>query len=565
MPSYPYQLIIGNGLGTSYSSLQQVGKVLPATGFGQAKIELSLNLKTNNVILHDHCRHFPELSGEVTMYFIFNRNTSQASDCWRLAHPEIKTLPASSSNPLVFVEEDGHETTYQFDKNSNTYVAPGLANGTPFFYYNKDSEFWVRYHPGTGLNELFNSNGQLIRRQDQYGNSHQYFYDGSNRLTEIHSPSGSQSKFVYSGSVSSGNYKVDFYMTPSQGQQTWQQSCYFDKLKRLTKSVIAASTRLAPDNTTKYTTTYQYFSNDYSNSSNPGNCNLMTVTQDDGSTLRLTYGSNKVSSLMVGTGGQGVRFQYQSQQVSVQIGDGTKLDVLYNSAGQITQINRYQGYQAIKGTDSTAYTYHPSGQLATITSPDNSQETFSYDNAYGLKTKHIRPDGQVTQWFYETNTQRPQLVSQVKQLDSNTAAITRYVNEHQTHNSSAPEEETIVCRYLLSPLGKVTAIDSYPNGTVKSRRQYRATAYEISSLKAEEAPTVTTMSSWVKDKIQATLYSEYLLIDAVSCHKSLNTPNSMSWVKVSLPPLSHARGLIGTITGKSSVKPLKLTALLANH
>lgn len=65
MPSYPYQLMTGNGLGITYSSLQQVGPVLPATGFGQANVAVFLNLKTNNVMLQDHCRHFPELGGDV--------------------------------------------------------------------------------------------------------------------------------------------------------------------------------------------------------------------------------------------------------------------------------------------------------------------------------------------------------------------------------------------------------------------------------------------------------------------------------------------------------------------
>ncbi|TLY46552.1 MAG: hypothetical protein E6K54_08415, partial [Gammaproteobacteria bacterium] len=123
--AYPFNLISGLGLGISYSSFTQIGAALPSRDFGPLKIQSFVNVNTGNLTLFDHKLVLQERNFPVELCYVYNSHAATVSGIWRLAHKYFKTLPtASQTSPAILIEEDGHETSYQFDSKTKRWVSP---------------------------------------------------------------------------------------------------------------------------------------------------------------------------------------------------------------------------------------------------------------------------------------------------------------------------------------------------------------------------------------------------------------------------------------------------------
>src|SRR5689334_1441329 len=111
-------IVAGEGLGVSYSSLEQMGKPLwPYRPIGAAKIECNLNLVNRNLHVKDTPLHFEEANGILELGFSYNHNAANIKEAWRINIKKIKDSLSKDKTKLILIEEDGHETTYLPDPN----------------------------------------------------------------------------------------------------------------------------------------------------------------------------------------------------------------------------------------------------------------------------------------------------------------------------------------------------------------------------------------------------------------------------------------------------------------
>jgi len=143
-----------------------------------------------------------EEDGAHEFYYVYNAQAADAGSAWRLGWEQFTQLP-STTDPVgttaVLTEADGHQTTYTLDqarsqqlkdKSGSTvfYFAPGLANGTPWLRFDYDNKQWIRYHPGTQITEIYNTQGYLVKRSDAQGRFSTFEYTNG-QLSAVNAPS----------------------------------------------------------------------------------------------------------------------------------------------------------------------------------------------------------------------------------------------------------------------------------------------------------------------------------------------------------------------------------------
>ncbi len=139
----PFTIIAGKGLSTSYSSLTQIGGILPGGGFGSAAIQLYANVTNGNLVVHDHVLTVMEQNGPLNFGYVYNSQATNPDNPWHFAVvSRLLTMPSTTrpfGTEARMLEIDGHETRYlQKDGQPLYYCAPGHTNGTPYLTYHYD-------------------------------------------------------------------------------------------------------------------------------------------------------------------------------------------------------------------------------------------------------------------------------------------------------------------------------------------------------------------------------------------------------------------------------------------
>src|SRR5436190_8937793 len=176
--AYPFNLISGLGLGISYSSFTQIGAALPSRDFGPLKIQSFVNVNTGNLTLFDHKLVLQERNFPVELCYVYNSHAATVSGIWRLAHKYFKTLPtASQTSPAILIEEDGHETSYQFDSKTKRWVSPYWSDSRAYLSHDATEKKWIWFDPKTQITEIYNEQGYLFQRLDSKNEVTTYRYD----------------------------------------------------------------------------------------------------------------------------------------------------------------------------------------------------------------------------------------------------------------------------------------------------------------------------------------------------------------------------------------------------
>jgi YD repeat-containing protein len=517
MKSYPFHVVTGEaGPGVSYSSWRQIGDWMPSQPLGQAQVRVFYNIASGNVSIADHLWTLAGLSEPLVLGYYFNSQVPLLNTAWRLPVSHL-TPPASGSKQVIFTESDGHETPYT--QTGELYVAPGLTDGTPYLQWQPKTNQWFWHHPKTHLSALYDKNGVLLERRDQWGNATQYTYDSKGLLQTIVGPSRNRYTFQR-------NYKTDgsreetLWLTRPDGAWITLQRYQFDKDNLLTLS----ETSLDGQNfKSVYQTTYTY-------TEKTPRLQLSKITQTDGTQMQLNYGLIappeqkaktplkpglwRLLSIEMGAGEAVTRaeFTYNGNRIRLAVGNpGWLADFVIDTRSRISQVIQYTGDTDTSRSETTRYEYAASGQLQTLTRPDGSRESWAYLEKFGLVTQHVRPNGQETRYYYDIGrNNRPLLQTQEQiSLETKQSLYTYYVHERRTNGSANPADEKDYCRYQITPMGRMTALEPSTQGPVQYQRVYLSAAVEFSG-HSTNAPTFSNMQTWEgQQNPQAVQLTEY--------------------------------------------------------
>ena len=499
MKNYPFHLITGGGKGASYSSLRQIGDIIPAGPLGQGKVRVFYNIASFNLAVADRALVFPEFKEAVILGYCYNSQSPTAS-AWRLPLKSFVPPDTPDTKQIIFTEADGHETPYTFYSGSSSqkmYFAPGLMNGTPYLVYDDQNYQWFWYHPGTQVCERYNKYGKIEERRDAWGNvtTFNYIDPVKGTLQYISGPSGIE-YWLDSNSKSDGG-RLDRIRVKKPGQDygSYIQSYDFDKNGLL---ITSGASLNGQDLTAVYQTQYVY------SSVNPPL--LKSIQQDDGTQLTIdfvSFSQNSVLSYRVQTlylpaadGQCRTDFTYSSGKVGVEVRSAWMADFFLDSQSRLIRKDQYVSYtDGPLSKETTQYEYATAGQIQKITRPNQGMESFVYSSPFGLLTRHVRPDAQQTDYVYDNGQNRPLLQStQVSLPDSKTPVITYTVYERRLNGSSNFADERDYLRYTISPQGRVVAYEPTPKGPVQFRRVYWSALFDSKDI--QQAPSFQQMENW---------------------------------------------------------------------
>lgn len=484
---YPFSPIAGSGLGTSHSSLEQTGSLMPSEGFGGAKVKFFPNVATGNLVVKDRVLHIEELGGAIDLGYTYNSQAQSVDQCWHFSHKQFIQLPTSANKTAVLKEKDGHLTTYTFDSNTGFYFAPsGFGNGTPWLRFDDSAQQWVQYHPGSQITEYYNKQGLLQKRVDQAGRVLNYEYDSHDQLTAIAGQSGSRYE------IRRSNKMFEIYLKAGNLKDQLLQTYQFDDQGRLVLSQTPNG----------YKTEYQYDTGQNAS-------NILNIKQSDQTELKFNYDQDKKLSRFNLGQNSSFTIQYSDNlHPKVVITDpfNGKTQIGLDINSQITDIARSKGYgDDTPGFDVTAYCYNTQHQLETITHPNGGQDNFYYQSIYGVLEKHVQPNGQTSENVYQKDGDKIRLIGEIQyEGKENKPLVTRYTYDTEFLNNNTKNS---FLRFKISPEGKVTEYRPDKNGNIGSRREYLGGIIDVSQREPNTSPSLAEMSEWVakQDPQQVTL------------------------------------------------------------
>ena len=492
--AYPFNVVTGEGLGLSYSSMTQVGALLDSKPLGQANIDVSFNAATGNLVVKDTQVRCMEPDFKVDFQWTYN--SLAASTHWHLSLSRI-TQFNEKSGTITLAEADGHLTTYaQPVDNHMIYYAPYHGDGRAFFV-KKDNGTWLWRSPKTQYLKVYDGKtGLLVEQISPRGRTLKYAYEGS-QLTSITGESGTV--YELRRTKSSDTQVVDLYVGSNL---LWMW--VFDAKGRLTQSASPAGTN--------YKTDYSYYDAGFL---------LNKILQTDQSQMTFGYQvkDSKVKSISFAGGEQAsaiYRPSYAEQSTTLQMTTGLaqKVAVAFNDKLQITSFTRTTGTAAHAPYQSvvTECHYTPNGQVLDITHPNGGIETFVYLDHIGLISEHTDVEQEKTTYTYWLDGAAQRLISISKNLSVDTPkaepakiATSRYVFD--------VTQTTKFLRFELSPRGKVTEYRYDAKGNLATKRMYLDKLFDVGSMPPASVPSLSAMLSWVKTQDPAHVFLQKFTYD----------------------------------------------------
>ncbi|HEY2566290.1 MAG TPA: hypothetical protein VGH95_01080, partial [Candidatus Aquirickettsiella sp.] len=505
--AYPFNLISGLGLGVSYSSFTQMGAALPGRDFGPLKIQSFVNANTGNLILVDHKLVLQERNFPVELSYVYNSHAPTVSGIWRLAHKYFKTLPAATqTSPAILIEEDGHETSYQFDSKTNRWASPYWSDSRAYLSHDTTAKKWIWFDPKTQITEIYNESGYLIQRLDSKNEATTYRYDQTTpwQLTTIDAPEGRYE--IHRHQLADGTHQESIYSIKKR-ETTLLKFSSFDIDGRLTKTTIAL---LDVHDRSKWPSIeYQYLAPPKSKATLSNKdvyslAYLNKIEQSDGSGLSFSYGttSDVIPRPIIAftyqnssdVGSLSANFLYGQGNTLIQNNVQASTKLYFNPQGSITQIDREQGYPLVPDSltvDSGYYTYNENGQLSSITTAAQAKQSFQY-NEDGRLIKQQNANGQVNEYFYDQTHSRHNLITHVSYIN-NKAQVTRHVYD-QTFGDSG---KGLYLRFVISPEGRVTEYRVGDANFIQYTIVYLDGRFPVDNYKKNTAPSLAEMATWV--------------------------------------------------------------------
>ena len=343
------------------------------------------------------------------------------------------------------------------------------------------------YPDQTSVKNTYDGPGNLASVTDQAGKVVQYTYDAANQLktvVQVNSPNSPQNTNQYSYDLL-GNLTN---LTDERGNTTVNA---FNVLYEPTQKIL-------PDNTLYETRTYDEAGN------------LQTLTHFNGKTTTYTYDAlNRLLSRAT-PGEAAVSFTYTptGKRATMSDGSGTttysydSLDRLttkaapagtltysYDGAGNLASMasNHANGIVAsytyddlnrlstvtdgrLQGNQTTTYTYDPASNVALVTYPNSTQDSFTYD-ALNRLTGMSTPASSYSYQLGPTGNRLSATESNGRSISWNYDGIYRLTNETI---SGDPSQNNGSASYSLDPVGNRLSLNSSLPGIASGSWGYNA-------------------------------------------------------------------------------------------
>lgn len=543
----PFTLISGQGLGITNSSLNQIGPILPAKGYGQADIMAYVNVATGNVCLYDYDLDVKEQNDKLNFCFIHN-SLAEGNNSWHFS--EDKRFKQAVPRPekdkaapksFVLIEGDGHETVFtQHPDSVEIYFAPATENGVPYFMFDTSRDQWRWHHPAKKITEYYTEEGLLDKRIDAEGREIEFKYDmkdPARPLKEIIVPISRTSYEIKRYNTSSGS-SVEIICNKTNTPPKLLKRCQFDEKRRLVKTQIP----LTDESTEKfYEIQFGYTAGKYQ---------VDSILQSDKTKMTLSYGYKVPGKLMLdaiilGSGQESQNstvFSYNPSETTIRDSAACLTNVTFDKAFHVLKVARQAGIQqanpefdvSLESTslDVTNYQYTTvgstihAGQLLSIASPGGGIETFNYHNIFGLMTRHTRPDGQIRELYHnrgdiqkksggtgdekeiKSSVYEPQIINQISQVEfDQKKSMVTYRSYDRGFGSS---KKNVFLRFEISPLGCVTEYRPDSSGNIASKRVYLKAQFDTKDLKYDVDVSPDIIEKWAaKQNFQEVALTDY--------------------------------------------------------
>jgi YD repeat-containing protein len=566
---YPIGILAARGLGLTQSSTVSIGHVIPMQAVGEAGLMVWANVATGNLVVQNVMTPIFESGRVFSCGFTYNSLAANAGAAFtfsldRRINPS--TFPPNPRGTITLREGDGHLTDYIPDPvYPNLYFAVACGHGRPFLSYDATRNEMVHYHPGTEITTYFNAQGECIRERDKMGRELVFEYKDN----PIHGQPRLLSKFYRPGSDT--QYLLDTEFTPTGKVVTLSQHIPNRPDQVLQGNTFNASgclvqTDLGGAGVEPYRILFSY--NSLVDRTRP--YYLDRITQSDGTQLRFDFEQParipdvtpcRVTACHFGDvaaiGDRSIQFTYTNPTPA------TFTTIMQDRGGMRTafDLDSYlrlctQTHFTTTNTQDNAprevmhYTYVGElEQLASLTNSRGGITQYGYRNVYGLCTHITAPDGQMTEYVYDTgsmpasaqeagsSTHPTAPLQHVDPLEAkevqasqedinrrpNCISVTRYRTDGPTQTAQTIRyvydlrdllANKHFARFVISPTGAVTEYQADDRGDVASARLYGNAPFDLTPYSIPSSvPAMATMQRWLAEPAQAkshTALTEFL-------------------------------------------------------
>ena len=344
----------------------------------------------------------------------------------------------------MLTDKEGNETRYTYDRMWNV-ESEIMPDGAVCHYtYNKDNRLSsVELPQGGSVTYTYDPNGNRTGITDAEGSHTAFLYNAANRLTEVTEPDGAKTRYTYDeeGNLSDITDALGHtwhYTYDLMGRRTSETdplgnttSIFYNDMGKIDRVcypngssvtyTYGAGGKLTainrPDGTgERYT--YDPNGNLIKKENSLGEAlsmeydclnRVISVTNPMGGVRRYAYDAVGHVTALTDENGNTTAYTYSPNGNLTKVTDalGVETCYTYDCGGQLTKVERKGSSDSNAGgqptaelTQTTTYTWNPSGSLAAMTDPLGNTEYYAYDKN-GRMTEKTDRDGYKTAFTYD--------------------------------------------------------------------------------------------------------------------------------------------------------------------
>lgn len=409
----PFDLFSSSSLGLTHSSLDQI-TLLPTRPLNSSKSKIAINVATGNVVIRDTPFSIQDDGVTLTVGMLWN----SLDPVWRFG--VVARLEVASEyehvGSLSLVEADGRAVVYVEQDGQYVCSAPD-EHGKSTITYDEGINTYTRFFPDSGIQEIFDAEGQLKEKVLPTGKKLTYRYQG-NEVNEITLPSGRKINLAENGKLTLND----------------EQHNLSEELAVFERNGASLVTTV-DDNCT-----------DYSFDTSLQDKKQVIIQQKGETTTKLILTNSGVIKEF--TDGQRTwTFKKENNTFEVKDSDDNKYEIGITGADissfKLPAENKSVGYE------------FTAGQLTTVTDKDNQSRRISYDKVTGLPDIITDSLGRKTTIQYSANGLKQSETHEEKGAPSATKRF-RYNQKRQ-------------CIFEISAEGRVTKFEYDEDDKNKAR------------------------------------------------------------------------------------------------
>jgi YD repeat-containing protein len=505
----------GAGLGLERSSAFVLGSrgQLGVAAHGRSGENVWVNASDGNLVVQRTDEMLIGNGTDDSVTRTYNSQSGYTPNGWMESFQRKVTGLAGTANTtgstVKHIAADGSDVTYTYNTTgayAGLYTAKEDDGPLDTLAYSGGVWTWTEGRAQTRETYDSANGGRLTSRVDLDGNTLGFTYNPSGQLVTITTTDTSghqdQTNFAYTAAGLVQSIQTSYWDTVANGQATLTRVYYgYDTLNRLTSVTVDLSPKdgsTADGNT--YVTTYGY---DYQGTdpTNPLANLVNTITQTDGTSLRINYtqvgSAYRVSSLVQQVGGgisRTTTFTYDTTNRVTTITDplGQATSLTYDTSGNLTQLSQPSG-------QVTQFTYDGIGNVLTVVQPGGlGTITYGYDGN-GNRISQVDPAGDTVSRTFNAQNQLLTETHYLTPAQGQTAAANP-VTTRYAYNSAGH------VHYRITGDGRVAEYLYDGNGNQTAEIDYAGNLKDLTGLNPTDTLSQATMDAWrdaISDKSTA--------------------------------------------------------------